>query len=267
MGRQTTVQETNAIRFGSGRFDVDNGGGWVNLGAMRDIEFEETWDKVRVMSDNAGPITLGIRNHQAALRGQMMEINLERLSELRGGLDTYDTVAGTPVVDEDQVILQGSWSFEKFILLDGQMSDGTAPNVTAVVGSTDGALTVVAGDWNLVQNSAGKWGIVIHDDGATTTVETQNITVTSTYTPAAHSTLEAGHNYTINPVAVRVVNTNEAGDEFIIEVFKATTEDGITISLPSDDDEDPAMVPINLMGEVDTAGVTNKLFKIYDYQT
>lgn len=269
MGRQTTVQEKNAIRFGSGKFEVKpEGGAWIDLGAMRDIEFEETWDKVRVMSDNAGAIVLGIRNHQAALKGQMMEINLEKLKELRGGLDTYATDDGTEKVGEEQVILQGAWSFENFILLDGQMHDGSAPNVTDVSGTEENEDALVAGDdYNLVQNASGKWGIVLHEAGTKLTTEAQNITVTSTYTPAAHKSIQSGHAMTIDPVAVRVVNVDEDNNEFIIEVFKATTEDGITLTLPSDEDEDPAMTPVNLMGEVDTAGETNRLFKIYDYQT
>ena len=269
MGRQTTVQEKNAIRFGSGRFEVrPEGGEYTNLGAMREIEFEETWDKVRVMSDNAGAIVLGIRNHQAALRGQMMEIDLAKLKDLRGGLDTYATVAGDPLTAQEQVIYQGKWSFESFVELDGQNSDGSAPTVTDVSGTETGENALVAGDdYNLVQNSAGKWGIVLHESGTKLSTENQNITVTSNYTPASHKTLESGHAISINPVAVRVINTNEDGKEFIVEVFKATTEDGITLSFPADDDEDPAMVPINLMGEVDTAGEANRLFKIYDYQT
>jgi len=265
MGRQTTVQEKNAIRFGSGKFEVKpEGGEYINLGAMREIEFEETWEKVRVMSDNAGAIVLGIRNHQAALKGQMMEINLEKLKDLRGGLDTYETQAGTKETDVDQAVQAGSWSFGKFIKIENQNHDLGEITITTVKGNS----TTYTADteYSKVQDASGNWGIIVID-GENDADEAHALTINYEYTPAAHKSIQSGHTMSINPVAVRVVNTNEDDKEFIIEVFKATTEDGITLSLPADDDEDPAMVPINLMGEVDTAGETNRLFKIYDYQT
>jgi len=268
MPRQTVVQNSNAIRFGSGLFEVDDGlGGWIDLGAMRGIQFEESWDEIRVMSDNAGPVTVGIRNHRAALVGNLMEIELSNLAKLRGGLDDYSTEDGSQVTGEDQAILQGSWGFETFVELSGQMHDGTAPNVTAVVGSENGALAA-GNDYNIVKNAAGKWGIVLHEDGITLDTESQNITVTSTYTPAAKKVFESGGRTTITPVAVRVTNTNEAGKIFRITIYKASSEEGIAIELPGDEDEDPAMVPIRMAGDMDTTkDVGKRLFKIEDEQS
>jgi len=55
MGKQTTVQRENSIRFGSGKMEIsnDNWSTSKDLGAMRNIVFEETWDEVLVESDNA----------------------------------------------------------------------------------------------------------------------------------------------------------------------------------------------------------------------
>lgn len=264
--RQTTVQEFNSIRFGSGKFEVEDSlGAWHNLGAMRDIQFEEEWDKIVVLSDNAGPIVQGIRNHMAALGGNLMEISLEKLSVLRGGMDEYEEDAGTPVVDEDQVILQGSWAFETWVQLDGQNADGTAPTVSAVVGSDSGAL-VNATDYNLAIGKNGKWGIVLHETGTLDT-EAQNITVTSSYTPAEKKTLKSGGRQMLAARAVRVTNTNEDGDEFIITIYKATTEEGIVIDFQGDHEEDPAMVPIQMKGTMDESkSVGEQLFMIEDYQ-
>jgi len=264
--QQTTVQEFNAIRFGSGKFEVqDAASTWHNLGAMRDIQFEETWDKITVLSDNAGPIVMGIRNHRAALGGSLMEISLEKLSVLRGGLDEYETNAGTIQSDQEEVILQGSWSFETWYELEGQNADGTAPNVTAVNGSTDGALSDGT-DYNIVKGKNGKWGIVVHDSVNLST-EAQNITVTSTYTPAASNVLKSGGKQQLEARAARVTNTNEDGDEFIITVFKATTEEGIVIDFQGDHEEDPAMVPVRMQGTMDPdKAVGEQLFQIEDHQ-
>ena len=265
--RQTTVQESRAIRFGSGKFEVgETEQTLVNLGAMRDIQFEELWERVRVMSDNAGTVNVGIREHRAALQGNLMEINLENLNLIRGGLDEYSTTAGTETT-EDQVILQGSWSFETFIELDGQNADGSAPTINSVTGSENGALAD-EDDYNLAKNAAGKWGIVLHESGTSLTTEDQNVTINSTYTPAASKVLESGGKISIEPRVVKITNTNEEGKEFSITVFKAEVENGISIELPSDDEEDPAMTEIRLEGEVDQSRDPGKqLFRISDQQT
>ncbi|MFS0820758.1 hypothetical protein [Bacillus sp. 1P02SD] len=90
----TTVQQRNTIRFGSAKFEVgETEETLVDLGAMRGISFEESWDEMQVKSDNAGVIVAGITNHQAKIAGDLMEINLKNLSILRGGIDKYEEVA------------------------------------------------------------------------------------------------------------------------------------------------------------------------------
>ncbi len=93
----TTVQNANTIRFGSAKFEVgESEDNLVDLGAMRGIVFEETWDEVQVTSDNAGVIRVGINNHMAAIEGELMEINLETLATIRGGIDKIENVAEDP---------------------------------------------------------------------------------------------------------------------------------------------------------------------------
>src|SRR5690606_10287153 len=62
----------------------------------RGIVFEETWDEVRVVSDNAGVIKVGVNNHMASIEGQLMEINLETLYLLRGGIDKLEHIEANP---------------------------------------------------------------------------------------------------------------------------------------------------------------------------
>ena len=60
---QTTIKNSNAIQFGSGKFEYSKDGStWTDLGAMVNIVFTETFDKVTVMSDNAGVIKERIKN-------------------------------------------------------------------------------------------------------------------------------------------------------------------------------------------------------------
>ena len=89
----TKVQQSNTIRFGSAKFEVgEDEDNLVDLGAMRGVEFEESWDEMRVNSDNAGVIVVGMQNQQAAIRGDLMEINLKNLALLRGGIDKLEEV-------------------------------------------------------------------------------------------------------------------------------------------------------------------------------
>ena len=92
---QTTVQKENTILYGSGKFEVsEDGMEWINLGAMDNIVWNETFEEVFVDSHNAGRIKVGIKNHEATLAGDMLEIDLEKFSILRGGLDSYSKEAG-----------------------------------------------------------------------------------------------------------------------------------------------------------------------------
>lgn len=266
--RQTTVQESRAIRFGSGKFEVgETEQSLVNLGAMRDIQFEELWERVRVMSDNAGTVNVGIREHRAALQGNLMEINLENLALIRGGLDTYTVEDGTTVTGHEQVVNSGSWQLDKFIPFENQSysnGDKVAPASLTVVGN-DGTYTEDT-NFYVAQDTAGNFGIVVIDH--TDTEITDTLTLNYDYTPAEKKTFESGGKISISPRVVKVTNTNEEGKEFSITVFKAEVENGINIELPSDEEEDPAMTEIRLEGEVDQSKDAGKqLFKIEDFQT
>ncbi len=267
MAKQTTVQEARSIRFGSGMVEVgEDLQNMVNLGAMRDVQFEETWDKVKVMSDNAGEIAIGVRNHHAAVQGNLMEINLENLALIRGGLDNYSEEEGELVDDAKQVITKGAWEFGKFIKIEHQNHDLGEIDINSVKGDqTD--YTTVAGDYVLVQDAAGNWGIIVNSTGTNTDIE-HTLTIEYEYTPAAKKVLASGGRLSIAPRVVRITNTNEFKKEFRITIFAAEVEGGINLELPADEDEDPAMTEIRLEGSCDEKRtIGEQLFIIEDEQT
>ena len=267
MAKQTVVQKAEAIKFGSGKMEVstDNWATSKDLGAMRGIVFEETWDELSVMSDNAGEVVAGIRNQKASLAGDLIEIDLEKLSILRGGIDLLGTTPGTPITDYSQFILQGAWAFNVFIPFTYQNGTGAKITPTTVTGSVDGLL-VVEVDYDIVKDSSGRWGITI-TDSTTVTTEDQNITIVYDYTPAASRYLKSGGKYTMTAMQVRVTNLNEAGEKFIAEVYKAKSASGITIALQPDEGEDPAVVAIRMVGSRDVErDAGDQLFVITDEQ-
>ena len=248
MAKQTVVQKANAIRFGSGKFEVSDDD-WVSskdLGAMRNVIFEETWDALIVDSDNAGKVQEGIRNQKAALVGDLMELDLEKLNIMRGGIDKFTEPAGTPVTDYSQVVLMGSWLFNVFIPFDKQNGDGSKITPTSVTASIDGVLAIDV-DFDIVKDSSGRWGITITDSTLVST-EDQNVTIVYDYTPSAHKLLKSGGLFVMSAVQARITNVNEAGKNFIITLKKANSASGITIALQPDEGEDAAVCPIRIDG-------------------
>lgn len=264
---QTSVKESKTIRFGSGKLEVgDNDSALVDLGAMRGISFTEEFDKISIMSDNAGEIAAGIRNHKAAVAGDLIELNLVNLNNIRGGIDNYTTITAAPVSGHSQVVASGAWVYDGFIELDNQNGDLGKITPTSVTGSTNGALAINT-DYFITKNpGTGKWGVVVMDSTKLTT-EAQVITIVYDYTPAEAKKLTSGGKLTINPKVVRITNTDAAGKEFRITVYKATNAQGITLELQSDDAEDPNVIPIKLEGTPDVSrSVGDQLFEIYDAQ-
>lgn len=263
---QTTVQKQSAIRFGSARFEVGPDiGSLVNLGVMRGITFEETWDEVIVKTDNGGELPARVKNHIAKLSGNLMEIDLANLNTIRGGMDNLTTVAGTLVSGASYTVTSGNWQFDKIIPLPGQNHDWAKITPTSVTGSVAGVLTVNT-HYSIVKNAAGQWGIAIKN-GAPITSETQNITIVYNYTPAASKSLSSGGKTAITPNVVKVTNVNSAGKELSITLYKASNSEGIKIEFPADDDDDPAMVPVVMRGSLDVnRAIGSQLFVIEDSQ-
>ncbi len=264
--KQTKVAKANAIRFGSGKFEVSNDD-WVtpkDLGAMRNIIFEETWDELIVKSDNAGDVVVGKRNQKAALVGDLMEIDLEKMNILRGGIDKYTTPEGTPVTDHKQTVLSSAWTYNKFIPLTFQNGRGTLIEVKTVTASVHGVLVVEVDYDNVLVDGISGITITVTED---LPALTEFIEIVYDYTPSAHKLLKSGGLFTMTAIQARITNLNEAGDKFIITLFKANSASGITIALQPDEGEDAAVCPIRIDGtrnlDLDPG---EQLFKIEDYQ-
>lgn len=135
---QTTVQKTEAIRFGSCRVEIGATiGALVDIGVLRDAVFEYTFDKVQLDSDNGGVINRGTRNERARMKGNAMEFNLARVADFYDGVLTKTVVAAAPVAvtDEEQVLTGLAWN-----RLDNKNGDGTEVS-TIVVTNTAGTVT------------------------------------------------------------------------------------------------------------------------------
>ena len=261
---QTTVQNQNAIRFGSGKLEIGPSvTNLVDIGAVRNAVFKEEWEDVEVKSDNAGVVRVGIKEHVARIECDMMEVNLENLDTARGGIDTYTTTAATPVnVTGEEHVLSGT----ELVRLDNRNGDGTEVE-SIVVTDSESNPAVQDTDYVVVVDSAGYTCIARISD-STVIDEGETVTVDYTYTPNESVTLTSGGKTSLSDRVVRITNTDENGKIFRITLYKATINEGAEIEFPAEDDDDPAMPHLNMKGVLDISRTEGEqLFEIYDEQS
>jgi hypothetical protein len=94
MGYQTSAN-SNAFVMGSCRISIpSSSGGYVNLGSARGVKITETWDNLEIETDNTPKITVGVKNQQIMVEGNLLELDFHKLATLRNGFDSYSTAAG-----------------------------------------------------------------------------------------------------------------------------------------------------------------------------
>ncbi len=341
--QQTTVQESKAVKWGSCKMEVGaTVGALTNVGALRDVVFEETFDKVSVKTDNAGDLERGIRNHRCSISASWLELNWDNLAKVYAGVHKVTPADTTPIAITDESMTLDDRIFQRFDYKNGANTEVASISVDNLAAATltyildcdyivttdpqgwtgiaaayptglevATALCAVTGTANYFL-SAGSWGVQpavgdhIYVTGFTesdnngvktvTAVTADTITVSETlvneiegdtvtinrganldqdatvfvnytYTPLASRTYEAGGITTFTPQVVRITNTNADDEVLRCTIWEATPDAGIKIPFPSDEDEDPALMPIKIEGRLDvdlTSG--EQLFEIYDTQ-
>jgi hypothetical protein len=268
MRAMTEVKCPGAIRIGSAKVEVGpDDQNLVDLGTMENVVFEESWTEIRRIGGNVGEISRDIipGSHVAVVTGDLVEIELENLSIIRGGIDNYTEQAGTIVAGAKQTVNPGTWKYDRLIKLEHQNGDGTKPDVSEVKGSESGVL-IADTDYIVTQNEKGEWGVLIFEPD-TDPEEDQTITITYDYTPLASKTLSSGGATQIRSNVVRLTNYDAQGKKFEITVYKAYNSQGIRINLPNYNDENTAVSPIRLEGVRDESrSLKDQLFKIVDEQ-
>jgi len=139
--QQTTVQESTAVKWGSCVMEVGaTVGALTNVGALRDVVWEETFDKVTVPSDNAGDLERGIRNHRCAISGIWMEINWDNLAKVYAGVHSVTPADTTPVAITDEAVVLADYDFTRFAYKNGAgtevasiaVADAATPTITYI---------------------------------------------------------------------------------------------------------------------------------------
>jgi len=139
--QQTAVQDAETLRIGSVKLEIGPyGGGYSNVGALRNATFKESWSEVEVKSDNAGILDEGITDHQVEVAGDWFEINVAALGIAFAGIGTADTVAAAPLSIADEQVEVNDYDLSEFLHKNGDASevaaivvaDAAAPTITYI---------------------------------------------------------------------------------------------------------------------------------------
>lgn len=267
---QTAIQQANTIRFGSGKFEVSQDGvTWIDLGAMNNVKFVESFSKVEVKSHNAGIIRSRMKDHKAKLTGDMLEVNFDKLYLIRGGLDIREVLPGTPSVGEVLTFASNTTEAKKIFLFPKQNYDKSLITVTAVYSDPAGLNTpmVFGTDYDVIKDENGNSNIIFFDDLAGVYDPSFAIRIIYNVTERARIRFYTGGRSTINAIQARITNTDENNRKFSITVFKATNSTGISLDFKDDDAEESNSVPIELEGSCDVSRSRGmQLFVIDDEQ-
>jgi hypothetical protein len=174
--QQTSVQDSTTVKWGSCLMEVGaTVGALVNVGALRDVVWEETFDKVNVPTDNAGDLERGIRNHRCAISGIWMEINWDNLAKVYAGVHAVTPADTTPVAITDEEHTLNDRDFERFDFKNGAGTEVASISVDNLAAATltyirdcDYILTVDPQGWTGI---AAAYPTIIEEDSALIAVE------------------------------------------------------------------------------------------------
>lgn len=260
---QTTVQNRNNVRFGSAVFEVGPTlGTLVNLGALKNIKFVDDFDPVKLEGDNVGQFMVGIKDQSMTITGDLLEYDLEKMSIIRGGIDTFTTVAASPVAVTDELHVVSSTNGVRLNYRDGDGTEVAAITVKDLAGTS----CVRNTDFVIYVDSAG-YTCIARVAGSTVLTDGDTAKVSYSYTPNASVTLTSGGKFEISPRVVRLTNTNAAGKKFELTLYKCTIEEGMSYKYPADNSSEAVAVGIKLVGTLDTTRAAgDQLFALVDEQ-
>jgi hypothetical protein len=249
MSKQTTIQVPEAIRKGSVRVLIGaNFGALTDIGALRNPVITSLAENQSIEFDNVDPLQKFVKGQRVQVTFDLAEINFTNIAVLDAGIINYTTTAGSIVSGAEQLVVAGDWAYNQFIKITNQNGDGTIIDVNSVVAATNGAL-VAETDYFLGQNEAGEYGIFIKDSVTVTTLN-QNITIDYDYTPNASKNLTFNDSGTKTLKCMRLINTDENGDEFRIDIEDGTNFAPISMDFAGDEEDNVAILPVDFQGKI-----------------
>lgn len=247
MSKQTTIQQIKSIRKGSVRVLVgDSSAALVDVGALRNPVFKSLAENQAIKFDNVNDLSKFVLGKRVQLTFDLAEINFDNMSVLDGGILNLTTVAGsaTPVTDEAHGT---GWTVASPIMLNKKNGANTIVS-TIVVKS--GASTLTANTDYKTYVGDGSNGSLGYTYIVPLTAQAGAITVSYSYTPNASKKLTFNDSGTKTLKYMRLVNTDENGKEFRIDIQNGTNFAAISVDFASDVQDDVAILPIDFQGDI-----------------
>ena len=246
---QTTIQNLNAIRTGSVKFEYGSDfGSLVDAGAINNFVWTHGGETVEIELDNVDNIRKLKNNDQYSITFDMAETSFDNLAGLFSGNFTTTNIAGSLVSGAAQTVASGNWSFDKFIEIENQNGDGSAITINSVTLGTDGAL-VADTDYFVIKNAQNKYGIYIIDS-ATVTTEAQDVVINYDYTPNASVRMTPQTGGIAPTYVVQFTNTDDDGNAFTIRMENVSSVNQLSLPFPGDGTDDVAQISVELEGKL-----------------
>lgn len=262
MPKQTELQKIvypDGLHFG---ISDDDGASFADVGVMGSaVQFTLNGELTQVFTQNAGATEKVWRNMSMAVApGDLLSWDSSILEKIMGGLFVRTAVAGTPVVDDLQIILPG-YVYSKIYNFEKQQASGAVPSAislaqeSAVGSGVYSTPLVLDTDYHIVRNGNGEWGVVLLD---TATVDnTLGVQITYSYTPAAGAYLKAGTTrHILSNIAVRFrhyTDTDLGLYDFEVYLYKVSADPGSLVLNKRGANEDGVDTwTIGLTADIDT---------------
>jgi len=217
----------------------------VDVGALRNPIFKSLVENQAIKFDNVDDLKKFVLGKKAQITFDLAEINLTNMAQFDAGFMNLTTVAGSPTTVTAEAHGTG-WTVASPIKLN--YKNGANTIVSSIVVKAPSTL-VLNTDYKTYVGD-GSNGELGYTYIVPLTTQAGAITVDYSYTPNTSKKLTFNDTGTKTLKCMRIVNTDENGKEFRIDVQNGTNFAPISIDYAGDAEDNVAIMPIDFQGDI-----------------
>lgn len=242
---QTNLQKSDALRYGSVTLSVgDDFSSLINIGAIRNMSFEHKAENIEVAFDNVPSIKKFKNGRKASFVFDLAEIDITTFAKTDAGLVVQTDITGSAVNITDESLTLDGVEGKAFANKNG---DGSLPSSIVVTDSGGSALAENT-DYTIQLGADGFARIARIDGGGI--ADGEEVLIDYTYTPNASKKMTFNTGGTKTYKVARIVNINNDGKEFRIDLENVTNIKPLTTPFQADDSDDIMTCSMELEGSV-----------------
>ncbi len=242
---QTNLQKTDALRYGSVTLSVgDDFSSLINIGAIRNMSFEHKAENIEVAFDNVPSIKKFKNGRKASFVFDLAEIDITTFAKTDAGLVVKTDIAGSAVNITDESLTLDGVEGKAFAKKNG---DGSLPS-SIVVTDSGGSAHAENTDYTIQLGADGYARIARIEGGGI--ADGEEVLVDYTYTPNVSKKMTFNTGGTKTYKVARIVNVDNDGKEFRIDLENVTNIKPLTTPFQADDSDDIMTCSMELEGSV-----------------